>query len=161
MLELDVDIDLEDVIEGFDAMSRAGRNLHPVFRPLEPVLKADIRAHFDLREGPDGPWPPLAAATQAKRRQDAVRRGKPRRTKSGRKSRAVAKPLNRLKTSFTVRSGRDFLRGKSKVKWSGAHQDGATVGHGAELPARTHMYASDLFMDICVSRILNWVGNAF
>jgi phage gpG-like protein len=161
VLELRFDLDIEDIVDGFEDMSRAGRNLTPVWSQLEPVLKADIRAHFDLREGPDGPWAPLAASTVAKRRQDATRRGKGRRTKSGRKSRAVANPLNRLRTSFHVRYSRDYLRAVSKVEWSGAHQDGATVGKGAVLPAREHIYGSDQFLDIAESRLMAWIGAAW
>jgi phage gpG-like protein len=161
VLDLDVDLDIEDLIEGFDAMKRKAANLSPVWSQLTPVLKADIRAHFDLREGPDGPWKPLAASTVAKRRQDATRRGKGRRTKSGRKSRAVAQPLNRLRTSFVVRHGRDYLQAISKVPWSGAHQDGATVGRGSVLPARPHIYGSEQFLDITRSRILDFVGRAW
>lgn len=135
-----VSIDLEDVFDGFDELSRAGRDLRPVWRELKPVLKADLRMHT---EGPDGPWPPRAKTPRA-------RRGRRRRRRRG-------PLLGRLKTAFQFEFDHKQLRAVNRIPWSGAHQTGAVVGKGVELPQREFAYASDEFIELMVKRILEHV----
>lgn len=145
-IDLEVSFDLEDVLDGFNEMSRAGRDLRRAWRELKPVLKVDIREHFRAREGPDGKWPPLAASTKEKRK--AARGG--RRRRGG--------LLGKLRTAFTIEFDEKELRAESRVpEWASAHQDGATVGRGAKLPKRTHIWMSNEFIDRAVERLIEHI----
>ena len=144
-LSLDVDTDLEDVVEGFNEMTRAGRDLRRAWRDLKPVLKVDLREHFRQREGPDGKWEPR----------------QPRQRNRGRRRRRRGPLLGKLRTAFRIVFDRKELRALGQVPWAHIHQDGGTAGKGAQIPQRTHMYMSKEFVDIVVKRILDHITQRF
>jgi len=145
-------LDLEDVLDGYDAMSRAGRDLTAVWREVTPLVRRDQSEHARLQEGTEGRWPKLAASTVAQRRAAKAR---------GRKSRPVRNALGKLPRSVVVRYNRQVLKIESKVPWSGVHQDGGSVGRGATVPAREHVYFSAQALDRIVERLAQHIAEAF
>lgn len=133
---IDATVDMRDVERGLAGLLRAGRDIAPLLHELKKPLRADLRAHQRERRGPDGPWPGPAAETVRKRG----------RTKSGRRRRA--RDLGKLpgQVSVSVQGG-DTLVAKNRVAWARVHQEGGTVGQGAELPAREFMYFGDEFLE--------------
>lgn len=126
-------IDLTDVERGLREMSRAGKNLGPVFKALRPLLKVDQREHAKARSASDGAWPARAKSTLTEYR----KRGKTRHPR----------PLGKLLTAVQYVAKRDSVTARSLIPWSGAHQEGAVVGHGAKLPAREFLWISNTFLD--------------
>lgn len=147
---IDGKLDLRDVDAGLRELSRAGHDLSPVFRKAAPAFKKSIRQSGLAREGPDGRWDRLAKST-LKARREMRRRGK----------KPAAAVLGKLRTAYKTLWDRDSLRAVSKVKWSAAHQDGAVVGRGAELPARTWLWVRDEFLTDLVKLIEKHLGKAF
>ncbi len=127
-VSLSATVDVRDVDRAIEEMLRAGHNLGPAFRIAKPIMRADQREHASRRMGPDGPWPQRAASSLAK-----ARRGRKR----------TRKPLGKLPTATTYTATSTGLRAVSRVPWSGAHQFGARVGRGAQLPARPFLWISD------------------
>lgn len=137
---MSVHVDISDVLEGMNSMSKAARNLQKPFRALRPQLAKDISEHSKKRQGPDGPWPAWSASYQERRRRKR-KRGK------------MLGRLVRLKYTITA----DKLEGKPFVEWAGVHQWGGVVGHGARIPARMFAYASDAMVATAREAILNHV----
>lgn len=131
MIEATLNWDLEELFEGYDEMSAAGRDLRPVWREVKPLVREDVRDHFKTREGPDDTWPPRDKASRGQRRM----------------------LLGRLRTAWSFEIFPRLLRIVSKVPWSGVHQDGGRAGHGASIPQRVHMYFSEKFLDVLVDRL--------
>lgn len=110
-------VDLRDVFDGLDALGdRAAfdRGLRALRRPL----RDDQRDHAARAEGPDGRWPARALG--------------------GRR-----KPLGRLPGAVKTVVSRDAVSVVSSVRWSQAHIDGDTVGHGVKLKPRIFLWISD------------------
>jgi len=139
-MEPTFELDLEDVLDGYDAMRGAGADLTPVWREVEDLAKHDQAAIGATQEGTDGPWPKRARA-QGRRR--------------------ARKLLGRLPTSVHIKYDKHRFRKESKIPWSGAHQDGATVGRGAVLPKREHVYFTDEFLAETIARIEQHIAGAF
>ena len=135
-MEATLDVDLRDVIDGFNDINRASRNLRPAFRKLSPIMRKDQTEHFRLRVGPDGAWPKKAASTRA--RNKFLRKGR----------KPSPSLLGKMRTAFSVDFTRSELTTLSKVDWSLAHQDGLVVGRGVKMPKRTHHYMSAEFLVI-------------
>ena len=150
MFEVTADIDLEDVIDGFNDMERKARNLTKVWREIAPDMKKDIREHGRKKEGPDAKWEKLAKSTRAKRKA---------RKAAGRKT-AVA-ILGKIRTSFRIEWGPKFIRGRSMIPWSGAHAEGETVGRGSVLPERTPFFVSEAFLNKLIDSVLKHITRAF
>ena len=158
-LDIDMRLDLEDVIDGFESMKRRGRNLSAVWRELEPIAKRDQTEHARLQEGPDGPWQPLDSSTRARRLQSKRRTA---RSKGRRRPKRVGRRLlGRLPRLVRVAFNRDTFLVRSKVPWSGAHQDGAAVGRGARVPQRQHVYFSKQFLDRIADAVAERLRRAF
>ena len=121
-------LDIGDVEKGLAAMQRRARVLGPAFRELKRPLRLDQRDHSKRRAGPSAMWAPRAASTMAK-----LRAG-------GRRAR---KPLGKLSGAVAYTADATAVRARSRVLWSGVHQDGGTVGRGAKLPARPFLWISD------------------
>lgn len=117
-------LDLGPVERAFSAMERRARALGPVFSSLKAPMRADQAEHQASQMGPDGKWPVRSDATLEKIRSQG-RRGR---------------PLGRLPSSTSYSAGDFGVVGKSRVPWSGAHQDGARVGKGSVLPARPFLW---------------------
>lgn len=127
-MQVHAKIDLTDVERGFTAMARV--SYAKVFRELRPAMKQDTRDHVKARSGPDGGWPPRAAATMAR-----LRRSK-RRTR----------PMGRLPSIVSYRASARGLVGQHRLLWSGVQSYGGVVGNGAKLPARPFLWMSDEFL---------------
>lgn len=140
------EIDLGEVERSFDAMKRRGRELGQAFRVLKPEMRADQRDHAARREGPEGSWPPLAQSTLAKR------------ASLGRLRR---RPLGRLTSAVTYTASKDGVVARSRVPWSGAHQEGAVVGRGSRLPARPFLWLSDRLIERAKEILARVVTDAF
>jgi phage gpG-like protein len=121
-------LDLGDVEHGLDALARRARALGPVFRELKTPLRLDQRAHAKRREGPSAMWAPRAASTMARLRSGGKR---------------ARKLLGRLPGAVKYTATATSVAGTSRALWSGVHQDGGVVGHGARLPARPFLWISD------------------
>jgi phage gpG-like protein len=147
MLTVETHLDLEDVIDGFNGMKRRARNLMPVWRKLEPFLKKDQQENFRLRAQPEGGrWPAHSASYRERRR---------------RTGRRLPRMLGRLRTQFIIQMGPVFIRARSRVAWSLAHQEGGRVGRGARLPRRTYHWMSNKFLDMADAAIAEYLAEAY
>jgi hypothetical protein len=117
VIEVGASVDLRDVEKGIDAMANP-RAVTKGLRDIKKPLRADQRDHAKKNEGPEGRWAPRA-------------------TKSRRRL------LGRLPSAIKVTSTSTSVSAVCPVSWSGAHQDGAVVGHGVTLPARRFVWVSD------------------
>lgn len=139
MTDISAEVDLSDVEKGLRKLDKltSGSGLRPILVQLRKPLRADQRAHAKAEEGSGGKWPSRAASTVAaiKLRRRAARRAR----KSGLKRRSIARRLlGRLPGALDVRIEGKSLIARSKVAWSGAHQDG-----DSHVPAREFLWISD------------------
>lgn len=100
-------------------------DLRPAWKEARKPLRADIRDHRKKRSGPSGTWAARSANTRIKRK--------------GR----TRQMLGNLPTALSTIMDRRRIALKSRVAWSDVHQTGGRVGHGAKLPARPFLWASD------------------
>lgn len=138
MPAVEVTVDIGDVDTGLSAMERRARALGPVMKDLAKPMKADQREHRKEKSGPDGSWAPRSAATIAR---------------AHGKRKLARSMLGRLPSAVQYKVTASSITGTSRVRWSGAHQDGDRVGHGARLPARTFLWLSDGFQTQAASTI--------
>jgi phage gpG-like protein len=103
-------------------------DLRPAWKEAAPLLRGDIKAHRVAQAGPDGSWPARSPRTRV--RASSKRRARPR------------KLLGKLPTALTTISARDRVAMRSRVAWSDVHQSGGTAGHGARIPKRPFLWAS-------------------
>lgn len=149
-------LDVSDVERSFGNMQDAAKKLRPAWASLRRPMRDDQTDHARKQAGPEGKWPRNSAKTIERARQ--MRRG---RRKAMKAAKTKAKFSNKTKRQFrasrllgslpnrTVKVfqlGGDGLVGESKVKWSGAQQDGARVGRGSRIPARPFLWFSDAFL---------------
>lgn len=108
-------------------------DLRPAWKEARIPLREDIKDHRARQAGPGGSWAPRSGAsrTGAKRKPGSKR--KPRQRKL----------LGKLPTALTTISDRRRVAMKSRVAWSDVHTTGGTVGHGAKIPPRPFLWASD------------------
>ena len=127
----DRDVDLRDVLGGFKDLGRVlDRYGREVFDELKKDIKEDMRDQKRDRRGvKGGAWAPRAQAT----RERAQRESKQKRRKS-----SSTGLLGKIATAWSGRADSHGLHMENKVKYAVAHHEGATVGHGAKLPARPH-----------------------
>ncbi len=104
-------------------------DLRPAWNEAKKPLRADIADHRNRQKGPDGSWAPRASSTRL--RSAGKRRGRPR------------KILGKLPTALITKSDRRKIAMASRVPWSEVQRSGGTVGHGARIPARNFLYASE------------------
>jgi len=126
-------VDLGDVDVGMAAIARRAHSLGPVMKQLVAPVREDQREHRKERSGPEQSWAPRSAKTIA------AAHGKRKMSRS---------LLGRLPTAVSYKATAYSVTGVSKVRWSGAHQDGDRVGHGVTLPARTFLWLSGKLLDI-------------
>lgn len=134
---------------GLKDVSKAGRNLGPVFRALRMPMRRDQRDHAVQEEGPEGNWPPRKGEKEVKRRA-----GK-------RKNRRARGMLGRLPNAVDIRSIGATVYARSRVKWARAHADGETVGRGAKLPARPFLWVSEDLGALANQLIAEHLGKAW
>jgi len=147
-LQTDVAFDSTEVDAALGDLELRGKRLAPAFRELRKPLRADQRDHAKAQSGPDSSWPPRSPMTEKRRlaHNRAVRTTKAMKTIAIGKSKRRSTPkkiLGRLPAAIVMTVGELFVRATSRVPWSGAHQKGGRVGHGARLPARPFLWLSD------------------
>ena len=139
-------LDPSNVERSLDAMQRRAKALGGAWRLIKGEMREDQRDHAKSASAPDGKWPPRAAATLEK----AKSKGRARRT------------LGKLPTSTTYTATSSGAQARSRVPWSGVHQEGGTVGRGSVIPARPFLWISDNLIDratlIITRRILAEFG---
>lgn len=115
------------IISAFQRVKRM--DMRQVYRKLRKPMHKDQREHREAQRGPRGPWAPLASTTLARYARQGIRRNR----------RILAKLPNPRYTIVTSA----MLRMRSRVRWSGAHQNGPTrVGRGSVLPQRQFLWIS-------------------
>ncbi len=142
----ELEVDLRQLDKAMTRANKAGIDLRPAFRKLRTPLRKDQKDHMRAQSGPTGKWPSLSTATREKRMKMGGRRGAL--TKKGKRRKSSKRKLNFMLTSKLLKGAKikprqREIRITSKVKWSGAHQEGARVGRGANLPEREFMWISD------------------
>jgi phage gpG-like protein len=130
-------VDIADVERGLAAMEHRSRTLGPVFTGLKKPLRDDQREHKKAKSGPESPWAPRAEST-----------------KHGGTRKLARSLLGRLPSAVKYSSTPLSVVAESRVGWSEAHQEGATVGHGARLPARPFLWLSDKLLDIAAEALV-------
>jgi phage gpG-like protein len=131
MSDLELTVNAREVDRLFDAMERRGKSPGAAFRKIRPHMQRDQREHAQRREGPEAKWAQRAPSTLAK-----FKRGK-----TGR--RLVRRPMGKLPGAVTYSASDKGVFGRSRVRWSGAHQEGARIARGNVLPARPFLWISD------------------
>lgn len=125
-------IDIGDVEKGIEAMERRGRTLHPAFSELKKPMRSDQKEHGKQQRGPFGTWARRASSTIEAYRERRKR---------------VPRPLGKLLSAVQTRANAWSVSVESRVAWSDAHQEGATVGRGVRLKARPFLWLSKKFLD--------------
>ena len=152
------------------------KNMTPILKGVMASAMEDQKAHFKNAEGPDGKWPALSKWTRRVPKQKqwassslAKARNNKTPVKFGAKSNRMGvgkyvrlKPgtrmLGRLNSAFTARVFTDGnLVIRSRVKFSGVHQQGAKVGKGAKVPQRESLWFSQQFLEMVATRVGQFV----
>lgn len=148
-------IDISDVLRGFDLMRARASDLTLVFRDLKEYLKEDIAEHFREEEGPGGAWAERAESTLERARFSMLnaprRRGRGRAAAVGPMLRQRRTARNRKKTlgrfravgAYVFKATATSLTMTPRGPWAGVHQYGGIVGHGSKIPARPFLWLSD------------------
>ena len=160
-MDASLNIDLDDLVKAEGVIKRRTRNLKKPFSRLSLPMKSDQKANFARREGPEGKWPPLAAETRGRKGHKKSRGKTAGRTKTG-KRRKRAATLGLLKQAFVIQFGKQHLIAKSTARFANGttaaiHQDGGIAGHGAKIPARTHLYMSAQFVERMLGEVLDYI----
>lgn len=116
-------------------------DLRPAWKEARQPLRRDIADHRKQQKGPDGVWPRLATSTQERRL------GK----------RRARKLLGKLPTALQTISDRSRVAMRSRVAWSGVHQDGGRAGRSS-IPARPFLWASELAVDAVAAIVARHLG---
>lgn len=81
--------------------------------------------------------------------------------RTGRARRTASGPLlGRIASSFKLNVSGGRLSYGSTIPWAAAHNAGASVGRGANVPAREFAILDDRDLDILVDMIVGWLGQA-
>ena len=160
----EIEVDLRKLDKAFKRAEKAGVDLRPAFRKLRTPLRKDQKDHMRAQSGPDGKWPSLSTATREKRLKMGGRRGAL--TKKGKLRKSAKRKLNFMLSSKLLKGAKIKVRPNqisitSKVSWSGAHQEGARVGRGANLPEREFMWISDPLFLQAIRRFAKHLASAF
>jgi phage gpG-like protein len=131
ILLIHASFDARDLERALDEMARRGEHGGPFFRELAPHARQDQREHAQQKHGPEAPWKPRAEETA-----DKLRRKRKRRPL-----------LGRLPGAIQVKVHQDAIEIRSRVEWSGIHQEGGRANHGAEMPARPFLWWSPGFLE--------------
>lgn len=154
MSERSADFDFSDVFAGFRdidrVLDRYGRDL---FTTMKDAIREDMRGQQrDRRSVTGAGWPARAPAT----RERAQRASKPRRRKS-----ASTSLLGKIATAWKSEIDDSGLRMTNQVPFAAAHHEGATVGHGAKLPARPHLEVDPRHIDDAIDMVEKLMSDAW
>lgn len=72
-------------------------------------------------------------------------------------AKAASRPLGRIASSIKSKVERSTVTVYSTIPWAGAHNDGATVGHGAKLPQRQFLDVTEADTAILLMLITAYV----
>lgn len=161
-------VDVSDVAGGIGELRRrlrAGAMRSSVFRPIVERLRGDIREHFANRDGIDGRWPlpaNLGERGRGGRLKNYRSLGRRKNLQGPRQlnrrgARQLAKQLGRLRSTIEYSVFGAGVRAVNVVKWAGVHEFGGVAGHGAQIPARSSMYADAGTVDHFVQLLLGHV----
>ncbi len=148
MLDPDVTVSIVEVERALDRVGRFGMDMGKIHEALRRPLMRDQREHRSKQTGPGGAWRPLSPFTIEKQKAQARRKGK-------RRPRLM---LGKLPTAFKIEVTRQSLKLTSRVKWSGAHQEGNSAD---ELPARPFFWLSPKVMREFVAIIEKTAGKTW
>lgn len=159
-------VDISDVLRGLEAMRARGMDLRPVLRGVREQLKVDIAEHFEKHEGPDGDWQGHAASTVARAlegRGMTYKRGKRRGAPTKRAQRRLGRMLGRFRfpNAYKFIITRQSIEMRAKGDWAAVHQFGGVVGHGAVVPERTFLWASETLVDAFEHALVGHVREAW
>ena len=76
----------------------------------------------------------------------------------GRNDQTWRAPLGRIAQSMVLKVKDGRLTYGSEIAWAGAHNEGATVGHGAKLPARPFAFLEPVDLEVLVAMLMNVEG---
>lgn len=138
--------DAREVEASIAELGRRGQDLRQPMRVIRKEMRLDQREHAQRREGPDGKWPPRAAATVAKARKGSGR---------------ARRPMGRLTTAVDYVAQQRRVVGRSRVPWSGAHMVGGRVGNGATLPVRVFLWVSDALVETSARVLQRFLVNGW
>lgn len=160
----EIEVDLRALDKAMKRAEKAGVDLRPAFRKLRTPLRKDQKDHMRAQSGPGGKWPGLSTATREKRLKMGGRRGAL--TKKGKLRKSAQRKLNFMLSSKLLKGAKIKVRPNqisetSKVKWSGAQQEGGRVGRGATLPEREFMWISDPLFALALRRFAKHLATAF
>lgn len=144
-----IDIDAREVRRGFDAiLDRDGHRSRAFFEEARKPAKADIRGHQKARKAPDGrSWPGRAPSTRERAAYDGTKRPRARKRRYGKRRKSASGALlGQLPGGSKSQIDRDGLVLSWPAGFAEAHDQGATVGHGAQLPARPFLGWSQGFL---------------
>ena len=126
------DVDLSGVLAGINGVGQVlDKHGRDVFQETKKDIKADMREQKRTRTSATGiGWAPRAQST----RDRAQRASTPKRRKS-----EGTGLLGKVVTAWSGQVDANGVDMENKVPFASAHHEGATVGNGAQLPARPHM----------------------
>ena len=120
---------------------------------MKDAIKDDMRDQQRNRRSVTGAgWQPRALAT----RERAQRASKPKRRTS-----ASTGLLGKAATAWKSEVSDSHLRMTNQVPFAVAHHEGATVGHGAKLPARPHLDVDKRHVDDAIDTLENLMSDAW
>ncbi len=126
-MEIATHIDLSAVEAGLRGMA-SQIPMRKTFIELKKPLRVDQKDHAKSKAGPEGAWVPRSLHTQPKR--------------------ARRRLLGRLPNAVSYTTTATSLTAKSRIAWSGVHQDGGTAGRGSRIPARPFLWISSTVLDV-------------
>lgn len=168
VLRVDFGFDDRKVRRGLRKMADQRKRLSKVFRQLRPVLREDLLQHAEAEESPSGKkWKPRAESTVARVEKRAsthtrvVRERRKRKMHGPQRETRVSKKmtsvLGTLPLSVSTKTRGHSLTAKSRVEWSGVHNEGGTVGRGARLPEREFVAFSPSFLGTAEEELIDFV----
>lgn len=137
------DFDIRSIERGLDHLARRAERARPFFEALKSPLREDQRDHKRAKEGPDGMWPKRVQPTPRSHGKKRKRRSK--------------RLLGKLTTAIGYRASSAAVVARSKIPWSGIHQEGGEAGQGAQIPARPFLWLSPGFLRDAGEALLSYV----
>lgn len=126
------DVDIRDVINGLNRLSRAAqRDAGLFFRDLKVEVKREIRSH---------------------------RKGQKRRDRDTVASHGPGRVLGKVLSAYRMFSDQSGVKAKSLIDWAGVLNDGGVVGNQARLPKREFAFLGDKFVRRTAERFADFVG---
>ena len=137
------EFDTRSIERGLDNLARRAERARPFFDQLKGPLREDQRDHRRSKEGPDRKWPDRAQQTPSSKGKKRKRRSK--------------RLLGKLTTAVGYRASSVAVTARSKIPWSGIHQEGSEAGQGAKIPARPFLWLSADFVQDAGEALLTYV----